>query len=250
MKTFSQFLIKGTILITALLLFFSCKKDAEKNDPYIYQPFSAPIALPVAVAGDDQAIQLPVNSVSLKGTYRIQYGNFSRSTWKKLTGPFCIIEKPNDLTTVVSKLEEGFYLLELSVSDDFNREAKDTVVVRVIAPSVVEQSFSVTVGQSSTIFSSVKWIQPWYPTLEVPNIAGYLPNGVIKKVYVQRANNNAWIEVPPVSSNLNSNNLYEYFIETRLPDGAGMYSHGSLFVMLYNWTNDKTDDTPSIKVEY
>lgn len=245
MKSLSQFSIKGTTLITALLLFISCKKDTEKNAPYLYSPFSAPIAPPVAIAGDDQAIRLPVNSVSLNGTYRIQYGNFFRSTWKKLAGPFCIIEKPNDLTTLVSKLEEGFYVFELSVSDNLNREAKDTVVVSVIAPRVVE--LNVTVGQSSTIFSSLKWIQPWYPTLEIPEIAKYLPNGVIKKLYVQRANSSDWIQVPPVSSNLN--NLYEYFIETR-PDGAGMYNFGSLYVMLLNGTNGKTDDMPSIKVEY
>jgi hypothetical protein len=93
------------------------------------------------------------------------------------------------------------------------------------------------------IFKDIKWIFPWYNAVEIKDFNILIPQSIFK-VYIQRDNYPQWEEVTPYSENLA--NTYGYFVETR-PDGAGIYTYGSLYIFYYG---SDTSDTPSVKIAY
>jgi hypothetical protein len=91
-KRFMRSTLKFSVyfLLIGILFCLSCKKEmscegcAEKNK------------LPIAVAGPDQVITLPIDSVSLDD------GNISNYLWTKISGPGSSnIIKPSDSITKV-----------------------------------------------------------------------------------------------------------------------------------------------------
>ncbi|HEX5154188.1 MAG TPA: PKD domain-containing protein [Parafilimonas sp.] len=106
--------------------------DAAK-DTVTVSVLPAPNKPPVADAGNDQAITLPVNSVTLTGTASDPEGKISSYVWNKVNGPGQInIESPHQLQTLVNGLQEGVYKFELIVTDDHNESDADTVTIAVL----------------------------------------------------------------------------------------------------------------------
>src|SRR5262245_28707499 len=100
------------IPFTAIIFFTSCKKDQPVEDNKINQP-------PVANAGPDRIIFLPMNTLSLNGSGSSDPDNNIISyEWSKFSGPspFNIVNA-NKVTTQVTGLVEGVYNFELKVSD-------------------------------------------------------------------------------------------------------------------------------------
>src|SRR5215831_16138026 len=94
-------------------IFLSCKKEAvceqcnENKKP------------PIAVAGSDQVITLPTDSVLLDGSASSDPdGKISEWRWQKISGPapFNIVNTTDD-KTVVKNLIPGIYQFELKVTD-------------------------------------------------------------------------------------------------------------------------------------
>jgi hypothetical protein len=90
---------------------------------------------PVANAGGDISITLPVNNTTLNGTASSDPdGNNTISTyaWTKLTGPAQFtISNSNASSTALTNLVEGTYTFELAITDNGGLTAKDTVAVTV-----------------------------------------------------------------------------------------------------------------------
>src|SRR4030095_15673523 len=85
------------------------------------------------MAGPDQVITLPADSVSLDGrSSNDPDGVISSYLWTKISGPasFHII-KQSDSITKVKALVAGAYLFELKVTDNDGLSAKDTMSVIV-----------------------------------------------------------------------------------------------------------------------
>jgi len=119
--------VSSFILLVAVAIHISCKKEtscegcAEKNKP------------PIAVAGPDQAITLPIDSVSLDGRSSSDPdGSISNYLWTKISGLVSSnILKPTDSLTKVRSLVAGSYLFELKVTDNGGLSARDTMQVLV-----------------------------------------------------------------------------------------------------------------------
>jgi len=119
--------VSSFILLVAVAIHISCKKEtscegcAEKNKP------------PIAVAGPDQAITLPIDSVSLDGRSSSDPdGSISNYLWTKISGLVSSnILKPTDSLTKVRSLVAGSYLFELKVTDNRGLSARDTMLVIV-----------------------------------------------------------------------------------------------------------------------
>ncbi|PZR27834.1 MAG: hypothetical protein DI535_08790 [Citrobacter freundii] len=94
---------------------------------------SSPVnAAPVAFAGPDQQITLPVNLVTLAGTATDADDLLLGFQWKKIAGPAqANILTPTLPLTVVNGLTQGVYEFELTVTDSKNAVGKDTVRITV-----------------------------------------------------------------------------------------------------------------------
>ncbi|MDB5203441.1 MAG: C-terminal target protein [Ferruginibacter sp.] len=93
----------------------------------------APNVAPTAYAGNDQTIQLPVNSVNLSGSGTDSDGFIAAYQWTKILGPSATIISANASATTVSGLVQGIYVFELRVTDNNGAIAKDTMQVTVLA---------------------------------------------------------------------------------------------------------------------
>jgi Tol biopolymer transport system component len=100
------------------------------KDPNINQP-------PVAKAGLDQTITLPVNTVNLDGRGSIDPdNNIAGYVWTKISGPSSFnIANANLVQTLVTSLVQGIYQFELTVTDAGSLSSKDTVKVTVKNPT-------------------------------------------------------------------------------------------------------------------
>ena len=90
---------------------------------------------PVADAGADQTIILPVNSITLSaGNSTAPSGSIVSYTWTKTSGPSGeTIANPSGTTTAVTNLGEGIYVFELKVTDNNSNSSTATVTVIVKA---------------------------------------------------------------------------------------------------------------------
>lgn len=212
----------------------SCKK--ETVSPGVYNgPDRIDNDPPIAVAGKDTTILLPVDSIHLDGsTSSDPNGNLMRFSWRQIWGATASIADSQSARTTAKGLSQGVYHFELQVTDKEGASAKDTLIV------MVQPSSQVTGAYYS---ENLSWIFPWYATLEIKNIYAHVPSGRRLTVFIQRSFHDPWIEVPQLSVDSN-NNTYEYFIQTR-PDGASMYNYGSLYVFYYG---TRTNDNPVVKV--
>ncbi|MCC7400754.1 MAG: tandem-95 repeat protein [Chitinophagaceae bacterium] len=89
---------------------------------------------PAANAGADQAITLPVNTITLSGSGTDPDGTIVSYSWSRIAGPsqFSIIS-PAQAQTVVNNLVQGVYVFQLTVRDNSGATASDLVTVTVNA---------------------------------------------------------------------------------------------------------------------
>jgi hypothetical protein len=91
-----------------------------------------PNQAPTANAGNDQAITLPLNYLTLTGSGTDPDGTITAYQWTKIAGPasFNIVNASQALT-LIDNLEEGIYQFELRVTDNQGATGRDTVTVTV-----------------------------------------------------------------------------------------------------------------------
>jgi K319-like protein len=88
---------------------------------------------PVANAGADQTIQLPISFFVLSGSGTTQKGTITGYSWSQISGPNpSIIDNPSSSTTSVSGFIIGTYVYQLQVTNSFGLAAKDTVVINLV----------------------------------------------------------------------------------------------------------------------
>ncbi len=109
------------------MVFLSCKKEHSSEGCIGNNK------LPIAIAGSDTAITLPLDRLMLDGSKSSDPdGRISEWHWTKISGPASsAITYPSDSVIVVKSLTAGTYLFELKVTDNDGLSAKDTVQVTV-----------------------------------------------------------------------------------------------------------------------
>lgn len=117
---------------------------------------AAPVVnnVPVAMAGQDEAITLPTNSAALNGAASYDNdGSIAAYAWTKISGPSqCTISNGNAANAVAGGLAQGTYSFRLQVTDDKNAVSADTLVVTVkAAPVTGNQNVITKAGDDITI---------------------------------------------------------------------------------------------------
>jgi Tol biopolymer transport system component len=129
------------ILIIALVV-SSCQKQIDKPNQSQAEETATRRAgsnknPPVANAGVDVTIFLPVNSINLNGSASYDPdNNITSYLWTKISGPSLFsIANANAVQTQVTNLVQGVYQFELKVTDKTRLVDRDTVQVTVNAQS-------------------------------------------------------------------------------------------------------------------
>jgi hypothetical protein len=123
------------LLISLFVLYaigsISCNKELSCYDCKENKP-------PIANAGADQKIVLPIDSVLLDGSLSSDRdGSIKSFHWTKISGPLSSnIIKPDSSQTLVNALAMGVYKFELTVTDNGGLKAKDTVQIIVNDPAI------------------------------------------------------------------------------------------------------------------
>jgi hypothetical protein len=86
---------------------------------------------PVATAGADQAITLPLDSLSLDGSASKGVNPIVSYQWSVLSGSGGLLESPGTAKTVLTNLTAGIYRVQLKVADDSSLIGMDTVNITV-----------------------------------------------------------------------------------------------------------------------
>ncbi len=162
---------------------------------------------PVANAGANQSITLPVNSVTLDGSASADPdGTIVSYSWSKVSGPAQgTLVSPTAATTAANSLVQGTYVFALTVTDNSGAKGTDTVTVTVMAaanqPPVANAGNSITISlptNSATLngskssdpdgtIASYSWIQlsgPSTATLTSGNTSAPVVSSLIAGQYV------------------------------------------------------------------
>ncbi|HEX2536625.1 MAG TPA: right-handed parallel beta-helix repeat-containing protein, partial [Chitinophagaceae bacterium] len=87
---------------------------------------------PVANAGSDKTLTLPLNNTTLTGSATDADGVVVSYSWKKVSGPFSgYIASPTKAESRLTSLAAGVYRFELEVTDDKGATGTDTVTITV-----------------------------------------------------------------------------------------------------------------------
>lgn len=110
-------------------------KDNSGNTDtdYIKMTVTAPNVTPVANAGADKTITLPVNSVSITGTGTDADGTIASYAWSKVSGSSATLSGASTATLTASALTEGSYTFRLTVKDNKGATKSDDMKVTVLA---------------------------------------------------------------------------------------------------------------------
>ncbi len=134
------------VLLATVLFYVSCKKEYScencigNNKP------------PVAHAGKDTTIILPVDSMILDGRASTDDKKIISYQWTKISGPDTFkIVKPTVARTTVNKLVKGVFEFELKVTDAEGLFSKDTVQVAVNATTLTNHPPVACAGSDRTI---------------------------------------------------------------------------------------------------
>jgi RHS repeat-associated protein len=90
---------------------------------------------PVANAGQDQTLILPINQVTLNGSGSDPDGTIDSYLWSQVSGPVVTIPVNNTPTIILNDLKPGVYVFSLKVGDNYQFTATDEITVTVAFPS-------------------------------------------------------------------------------------------------------------------
>jgi len=138
------------LLITSTLgsgLFLSCQKEISCED---CRETNKP---PIAVAGPDQVITLPIDSIALDGSASSDPdGKIIDWLWEKISGPASFsIASTAAAKTVVRTVVNGVYRFELRVKDDGGLSAKDTIQIVVNSATAMNHPPVANAGNDTLI---------------------------------------------------------------------------------------------------
>ena len=105
---------------------------------------------PIANAGSNQTINLPLNTLVIMGSGTDLDGTIASYQWTKINGPSVVMSNTSTPNLSLSNLLEGSYSFRLTVTDDDGATANSDVSVTV-QPEIINQAPTALAGTDKTI---------------------------------------------------------------------------------------------------
>lgn len=150
----STLTISGPSTGTYVFRFQVSDNAGNTDSDYVKLTVSANNA-PVANAGPDMIITLPVNTVSIQGSGTAANGAISAYSWTKISGGNASLSGENTSTLNASSLVGGTYVFRLKVTNDQGASHVDDVKVTVNTPPAVHAGvdYTITLPKNSTVIA-------------------------------------------------------------------------------------------------
>ncbi len=87
---------------------------------------------PIADAGPDRTVELPVDRITLFGTASDKDGSIVSYKWEKTAGGSCTFSNTNSLRPTVSKVEVGKYIFKLTITDSDGAVKTDEFIMNLV----------------------------------------------------------------------------------------------------------------------
>jgi alpha-tubulin suppressor-like RCC1 family protein len=182
--------------------------------------------LPTAIAGPNQAITLPLNTVTVNGSGTDPDGTISAYLWSWVSGPTqYTIVTPAQAQTVINNLAAGVYRFELRVTDNQGAFGRDTLTITVNATAPVNQPPLAYAGSN------------WNITLPVNSVtltgSGTDADGTVTAYQWTKVGGTgpAMIVTPTQSQTIvNSMTVGVYQFELRVTDNQGAFGYDTVTV--------------------
>src|SRR5664279_5107316 len=125
-------IVFAAVAVCFFLCFASCQKDPVNQKP-------------IANAGIDQAIQLPIDHSILSGTAEDKDGQVVGYVWSEVSGPSAATIATNGASSSpVTGLVAGAYVFQLLVTDNMGASGIDMVSINVLPANIVTLSLQPT----------------------------------------------------------------------------------------------------------
>ena len=137
------------------------------------EPKPQPNVAPVANAGQDKVVTLPISEVSFYGSASDKDGRIASFSWTKVNGPAVDMHGANTANLSLKNLREGTYVFRFTAKDNAGASASDEVQLKVNpAPAKQEEPISKNVAvianagsdrtltlpvEKETLLGSAKW---------------------------------------------------------------------------------------------
>ena len=217
------------VLLAGVLFNISCKKEYSCENCGANPPSSANKP-PKAVAGPDQVITLPIDSVLLDGRQSSDPdGIISSYLWTKISGSASfIINNAHTERTILKDLAAGIYRFELKVTDNGGLSSKDTMQVMVDSVVTANHPPIANAGADQIIILPTNTVTLNGSGSADPdnNITGYTWTKISGPSFLSIANTNA---VQSQVTNL-VQGIYQF--ELKVTDVGGLFSKDTMQVIV------------------
>jgi hypothetical protein len=186
-----------------------------KSNYWVDVIFTSTPPPPIANAGPNQTITLPVSTVTLNGS--ASTGTITSYAWTLVSGPNTpTITSPTSVSTTVTGLIQGTYIFQLSLNGGVST-AKDTITVNPIPPptanaganqTITLPTSSVTLNGSGSVgtITSYTWTMisgPNTPVITTPAAVTTTVTGLIQGVYIFQLSLNGGVSLSQVTITVN-----------------------------------------------
>ncbi|MCO5240357.1 MAG: PKD domain-containing protein [Chitinophagaceae bacterium] len=204
-----------------------------------------PFVPPIANAGDDISVQLPLNQIALNGSGSYaRKGKIESYKWEKISGPDAlIILNSNSATPVIQNVKPGIYIFRLLVEDSNGFTDLDEVKITVMNEEAILPPPVADAGESRTIALTSEEIF-------LDGGSSYAQFGNIEKYKWVMLSGPSDVEIDNAESDLamvSGMVVGEYVFELTVTDNTGKADKATVKITVTN-ASGRPDMSPVIKV--
>ncbi|HYF66938.1 MAG TPA: PKD domain-containing protein [Ohtaekwangia sp.] len=168
---------------------------ATKSDDVKVTVNAASNTAPVANAGSDKTLQIPINTVTLEGSASDSDGSIVSYNWTKVSGGNASLSGATSARVNISGLVQGTYVFRLTVKDDKSATDTDDVTVTVKAPVVTKPNPEPTNIAPVANAGSDKSLQIPINTVSLPGAGSDSDGEIVSYTWTKVSGGNATIKV-------------------------------------------------------